>query len=60
LSALGRPAWNSNPRLPEQAKAFLADPNAEDLLAAHLNNAQDPAQTIAAVRRVLEILGHEH
>lgn len=40
----------------EQSKAFLADPNAEDLLAAHLNNAQDPAATTAAVRAMLERL----
>ena len=40
----------------EQSKAFLADPNAEDLLAAHLKNAQDPAATIAAVRAMLERL----
>src|SRR6266851_3113545 len=40
----------------EQSKAFLADSNAEDLLAAHLNNAQDPAATIAAVRAMLERL----
>jgi predicted nucleotidyltransferase len=36
-----------------QSKIFLADANAEDLLAAHLNNAQDPAATIAAVRAML-------
>ncbi len=40
----------------EQAKHFLADVNADDLLAAHLNNAQDPAATIAAVRAMLEQL----
>jgi len=40
----------------EQAKTFLADANAEDLLAAHLNNAQDPAATTAAVRAMLERL----
>ena len=40
----------------EQSKTFLADPNAEDLLAAHLNKAQDPAATTAAVRAVLERL----
>jgi hypothetical protein len=39
--------------LAEQARVFLADPDAEDLLAAHLNNAQEPAATVAAVRRVL-------
>ena len=39
--------------LAEQSRDFLADPNAEDLLAAHLNNAQDPAVTIGAVRGVL-------
>jgi len=37
----------------EQAKAFLADPSAEDLLAAHLNNAQDPVATITAVKATL-------
>jgi predicted nucleotidyltransferase len=42
--------------LAEQSGAFLADPNAEDLLAAHLNNAQDPAVTIHAVRGVLRTL----
>jgi len=40
----------------EQSKIFLTDANAEDLLAAHLNNAQDPAATIAAVRAVLQRL----
>jgi predicted nucleotidyltransferase len=40
----------------EQSKAFFADPNADDLLAAHLNNAQDPTQTTAAVRAMLERL----
>lgn len=40
----------------EQAKGFLGDPRAEDLLAAHLNNAQDPAATITAVRTILERL----
>ncbi len=43
----------------EQAKNFLADVNADDLLAAHLNNAQDPAATCAAVRTVLKRLS-EH
>jgi hypothetical protein len=42
--------------LVDQAMHFLADPAAEDLLAAHLNNAQDPAATITAVRAVLERL----
>jgi hypothetical protein len=37
----------------QQARAFLDSPHAEDLLAAHLNNAQDPAYRIAAVRVVL-------
>jgi hypothetical protein len=45
--------------LGEQARTFLASPDAEDLLAAHLNNAQDPAQTIAAVRQLLQRLTHE-
>src|SRR5258708_1281300 len=40
----------------EQAKDFLADVNADDLLAAHLNNAQDPGATIAAVRAMLKQL----
>lgn len=40
----------------EQAHGFLANPNAEDLLAAHLNNVQDPIETIAAVRRLLQRL----
>lgn len=38
----------------EQAKAFLEDPSVEDLLAAHLNNAQDPAGTIVVVKTMLE------
>jgi predicted nucleotidyltransferase len=42
--------------LAAQARGFLADPDAADLLAAHLNNAQDAAATIGAVRRVLERL----
>lgn len=41
----------------EQSKTFLADPNAEDLFAGHLNNAQDPAATIAAVRAIMGELG---
>jgi Nucleotidyl transferase AbiEii toxin, Type IV TA system len=40
----------------EQARTFLADANAEDLLAAHLNNAQDPAATITGVRTMLKQL----
>ena len=43
----------------EQTRMLLANPNVEDLLAAHLNNAQDPPQTIAAVRGLLERLA-EH
>jgi len=39
-----------------QARVFLTDRNAEDLLAAHLNNAQDPRATIALVKSVLERL----
>lgn len=39
-----------------QARAFLLSPDAEDLLAAHLNNAQDPVETITAVRATLERL----
>jgi hypothetical protein len=42
--------------LADQARALLDDPNGEDLLAAHLNNAQDPAATIAMVRTVLREL----
>lgn len=42
--------------LADQSRAFLADPNADDLLAAHLNNAQDPAATIGAVRGALRTL----
>jgi hypothetical protein len=34
----------------QQARAFLESRDAEDLLAAHLNNSQDQASTIAAVR----------
>ena len=41
-----------------EAGAFLRSPDAEDLLAAHLNNAQDPGQTIAAVRALLDRFGH--
>lgn len=37
----------------EQAASFLRDPLAEDLLAAHLNNSQDPPATITAVNAVL-------
>jgi len=37
----------------EQARAFLAGRDAEDLLAAHLNNAQDPPSTIAKVTELL-------
>ena len=37
----------------QQARAFLDSRDAEDLLAAHLNNAQDPASTVAAVRALL-------
>lgn len=40
----------------QQARAFLDSRDAEDLLAAHLNNAQDPAATIAAVRALLRRL----
>lgn len=36
-----------------QAKGLLADPSADDLLAAHLNHAQDPAATTAAVKAAL-------
>jgi hypothetical protein len=39
--------------LRQQAGAFLANSDAEDLLAAHLNVAQDPAATIAVVRALL-------
>ncbi len=40
----------------ERARSFLQDSYAEDLLAAHLNNAQDPAATIATVRGLLRSL----
>lgn len=40
--------------LAEHAREFEKDPYAQDLLAAHLNNAQDPARTIAAVREGLQ------
>jgi predicted nucleotidyltransferase len=43
--------------LAAEARSFLADPDAADLLAAHLNNAQDPAATMGVVRRALEGLG---
>lgn len=36
-----------------QARAFLKDPDAEDLLAAHLNNAQDSAKTMLEVKTLL-------
>lgn len=40
--------------LGEQARAFLESRDLEDLLAAHLNNAQDPTFTIASVRTLLQ------
>ncbi len=40
--------------LRDQAFAFLADQDADDLLAAFLNTAQDPRTTMAAVRALLE------
>jgi predicted nucleotidyltransferase len=40
----------------DQAKGFLRGSDADDLLAAHLNNAQDPALTMHAVRTLLERL----
>lgn len=40
----------------EQARALLAEPRAEDLLAAHLNNAVDLAHTVEAVRNRLRRL----
>jgi len=40
----------------ESARSLLQHPYAEDILAAHLNNAQDPAVTIAAVRELLRRL----
>lgn len=43
--------------LAAEARRFLASPDAADLLAAHLNNAQDPAATMGVVRRALEGLG---
>jgi hypothetical protein len=41
----------------QQAHEFLVSRDAEDLLAAHLHNAQDPAGAIAAVRTLLGRLG---
>lgn len=43
----------------EKAGAFLESRDVEDLLAAHLNNAQDPAHTIAVVRVLLERLARQ-
>lgn len=40
----------------EQAWGFLHSADADDLLAAHLNNAQDPALTMDAVRTLLDRL----
>ncbi|MEK6767565.1 MAG: hypothetical protein AABY85_01110 [Gemmatimonadota bacterium] len=40
--------------LADRARAFLDDSYMEDLLAAHLNNAQDPSRAIAAVRELIE------
>ncbi|MBI4501660.1 MAG: hypothetical protein HY700_10910 [Gemmatimonadetes bacterium] len=37
----------------EQSRAFLQSRDAQDLLDAHLSNAQDPSSTIAAVRTLL-------
>jgi predicted nucleotidyltransferase len=42
----------------QQARAFLENRDAEDLLAAHLNTAQDPASTMEAVRALLRQLAH--
>jgi hypothetical protein len=42
--------------LGQRARAFLESREAEDLLAAHLNSAQDPGSTIAAVRTRLREL----
>jgi hypothetical protein len=39
-----------------ECREFLEHRDAEDLLAAHLNNAQDPAVTIDAVRSLLRSL----
>lgn len=39
-----------------QARDFLSDPHAEDLMAGHLNNAQDPRTTIDRVRQALQDL----
>lgn len=38
----------------EQARGFLQSPDAHDLLAAHLNNAQEPELTMHAVRTLLD------
>lgn len=43
--------------LAAEARSFLADPDAADLLAAHLNDAQDPAGTMGVVRQALEGMG---
>ena len=37
----------------EQARLFLEDPAAEDILPAHLNHAQDPTVTIGMARALL-------
>jgi predicted nucleotidyltransferase len=42
----------------QQAREFLHGRDAEDLLAAHLNTAQDPASTIEVVRTLLNRLAH--
>jgi predicted nucleotidyltransferase len=39
-----------------QARAFLDDSAHEDLLAAHLNNAQNAAHTVQVVKETLEVL----
>lgn len=42
--------------LAKQARGFLTDPSHEDLLAAHLNNAQDAAHVVRMVRRAIEAI----
>jgi hypothetical protein len=41
----------------ERTRRLLDDPACEDLLFSHLNNAQDPAHTVAKAREVLNRLG---
>jgi hypothetical protein len=45
--------------LAKQTRAFLDDPAIDELLFCHLNNAQDPAHTVAGVRAALEKMAGE-